>query len=109
MQFAPILESYMALTLEEVQKVAHLARLELSEAEVVQYQQQLSAVLDYVESIQELDLADVVPTTRAVPMQNVMRDDRVVPSLPLEEVLFNAPQQKEEQFQIQAVAVWSEA
>jgi aspartyl-tRNA(Asn)/glutamyl-tRNA(Gln) amidotransferase subunit C len=93
----------MSLSLADVEKIAHLARLELTAAEKVQYQKQLSAILDYAARLNELDLTAVLPTITAMPLINVMRDDTVIPSLPLAEALFNAPQQAEDQFQIKSV------
>jgi aspartyl-tRNA(Asn)/glutamyl-tRNA(Gln) amidotransferase subunit C len=93
----------MALTRGEVRKVAHLARLELSEAEVQQYQQELSRILDYVTRLDELHLAGVPPTAHAVPLQNVVRDDDIVPSLPLQLIRVNAPLTSDGQFLIQRV------
>jgi aspartyl-tRNA(Asn)/glutamyl-tRNA(Gln) amidotransferase subunit C len=93
----------MSLTIEDVRKVAHLARLQLGEAEIEAYQEQLSSVLAYVAQLDELDLEGVAPTAHAVARTNVLRDDVVKPSLSQEEVLFNAPQQAEGQFLVQAV------
>jgi aspartyl-tRNA(Asn)/glutamyl-tRNA(Gln) amidotransferase subunit C len=91
------------LTLEDVEKIAHLARLELTVAEKLQYREQLSAVLDYATMLNEVDIENVPPSAHAVEQKNVMRNDVVEPSLPIDEVLFNAPQQAENQFLIQAV------
>jgi aspartyl-tRNA(Asn)/glutamyl-tRNA(Gln) amidotransferase subunit C len=91
------------LTLEDVEKIAHLARLELTVAEKLLYREQLSAVLDYAAMLNELDIENVPPSAHAVEQKNVMRNDVVEPSLPIDEVLFNAPQQAENQFLIQAV------
>lgn len=93
----------MALTLADVEKIADLARLELTEAEKQQYLEQLSAILHYAERLNTLDLTDIPPTAHAIAQQNVMRPDAIEPSLPMEDVLFNAPQQKENQFVVQAV------
>lgn len=93
----------MTLSLDEVDKIAHLARLALTPDERVAYASQLSAVLDHVAQIAELDLTAVTPTTHAVTRHNVLRDDAVQPSLPLEDVLFNAPDQALDQFRIQAI------
>jgi aspartyl-tRNA(Asn)/glutamyl-tRNA(Gln) amidotransferase subunit C len=93
----------MSLTLADVEKIAHLARLELTDAEKAQYREQLSAVLDYAARLNELDLEGVPPTAHAVTRTNVMREDVVEASLPVEEVLLNAPQQAQNQFLIQAV------
>lgn len=93
----------MSLSRADVEKIAHLARLELSEAEKERYQSQLSAVLDYADMLNELDLTGVPPTTHAIGRQNIMRDDVAEPSLPLNETLHNAPQQQADQFLIQPV------
>jgi aspartyl-tRNA(Asn)/glutamyl-tRNA(Gln) amidotransferase subunit C len=93
----------MSLTLADVEKIAHLARLDLTEEEKAQYREQLSAVLDYAARLNELDLDGIPPTTHAIARQNVMRDDIVEASLPIGEVLFNAPQQAQDQFLIQSV------
>ena len=91
------------LTLTDVEKIAHLARLQLMAAEKAQYLSQLSAVLDYVAQISELDLTDIPPTTHAVVQHNVLREDVAEPSMPLSDVLFNAPDHSDNQFKIQAV------
>jgi aspartyl-tRNA(Asn)/glutamyl-tRNA(Gln) amidotransferase subunit C len=93
----------VSLTLQDVEKIATLARLELTAEEKVLYQGQLSAVLDYAARLNELDIANVPPTSSAVALVNVWRDDVVQPSLPLEDVLYNAPQQAQNQFAIQSV------
>ena len=93
----------MSLTLADVEKIAQLARLELTPEEKVLYREQLSAILEYAEMLNELDLTEILPTVHAVIRQNVLRDDVVEPSLPVDEVLFNAPQQARNQFLIQSV------
>lgn len=93
----------MSLTREQVVKIAHLARLALSEDQLTDYQDQLSSILDYAEMINELDLSAVPPTAHAVARQNVMRDDQIEPGLSLEDVLFNAPDHDQYQFKIQSV------
>jgi aspartyl-tRNA(Asn)/glutamyl-tRNA(Gln) amidotransferase subunit C len=93
----------MSLSRANVEKIADLARLELSEDEKALYQEQLSAILAFAERLNELDIDDVPPTTSAVPMKNVLREDQVRPSLDLEDTLFNAPEADQDQFKIQAV------
>lgn len=93
----------MALSREDVEKIANLARLELTDEEKKLYQEQLSAVLAYAERLNELDIARVPPTASAVPLTNVMREDEVQPSMALEDTLFNAPDSGLDQFKIQAV------
>ena len=93
----------MTLSIEDVQKIAALARLELTAAETELYQEQLSAVLDYAERLNELELEDIPATASALTLQNVMRDDSVEPSIPTKDALFNASKQDEDQFLIQPV------
>jgi aspartyl-tRNA(Asn)/glutamyl-tRNA(Gln) amidotransferase subunit C len=93
----------MTLTIAEVEKIAHLARLALSAEELTLYQRQLSAILDYAAMLNELELSGIEPTAHAVAQRNVWRDDIAQPSLPLDEVLFNAAATAENQFLIQAV------
>lgn len=93
----------MALSREDVDKIARLARLELTEAEKQLYQDQLSAVLEYAARLSQLDLEGVAPTASAVALRNVMREDKVRPSLALEDVLFNAARHAADQFLIQPV------
>jgi aspartyl-tRNA(Asn)/glutamyl-tRNA(Gln) amidotransferase subunit C len=92
----------MSLSLQDVEKIAGLARLALTDAEKLRYQEQLSAVLDYAERLNELDTTGVPPTASAVNIHSVMREDIVEPSLTVEDVLFNTVQHSQNQFQIQA-------
>ncbi|MEM7334649.1 MAG: Asp-tRNA(Asn)/Glu-tRNA(Gln) amidotransferase subunit GatC [Chloroflexota bacterium] len=93
----------MSLTREDVAKIAHLARLDLSDEALATYQEQLSAVLQYAEMLNELDLEGVPPTSHAVAQENVMRDDEIRPSLSIEDVFANATKQQQNQFWIQTV------
>lgn len=93
----------MTLSKQDVEKIASLARLELTEEEKALYQEQLSAVLAYAERLDQLDIRGVSPTSSAVPLKNVLREDEVRPSLALEDALFNAPDLALDQFKIQAV------
>jgi aspartyl-tRNA(Asn)/glutamyl-tRNA(Gln) amidotransferase subunit C len=77
---------------EQVVHVARLARLELDEAELQKMATELSAVLDHVERIRELDLVDVEPTSHAVDVAGVMRPDEPQPSLPRDVILATAPE-----------------
>jgi aspartyl-tRNA(Asn)/glutamyl-tRNA(Gln) amidotransferase subunit C len=79
------------LTSYEVQKVALLGRLKLSEAEVADYTRKLGQVLGYVEVLNEVDTENVEPLVHAVELSNVFRADEVRPSLPPNEALANAP------------------
>jgi aspartyl-tRNA(Asn)/glutamyl-tRNA(Gln) amidotransferase subunit C len=93
----------MPLSREEVQHLALLVRLGLSEEEVETFRHQLSQVLDHFRILQELDTTDVPPTAHVLPLTNVMRDDVPATSLPVEEVLANAPQREGDYFRVRAV------
>jgi len=93
----------MPLSREEVQHLALLVRLGLSEEEMETFRHQLSQVLDHFRVLQELDTEDVPPTSHVLPLTNVMRDDVPAPSLPVEEVLANAPQREGDYFRVRAV------
>lgn len=82
----------MALTYGQVEHVARLARLSLSEAEKVAFTEQLSRILEHVESLDRLDTASVPPTYHAVALQNVLREDKPHTSLEQAKVLQQAPQ-----------------
>ncbi|HZV96532.1 MAG TPA: Asp-tRNA(Asn)/Glu-tRNA(Gln) amidotransferase subunit GatC [Candidatus Nitrosocosmicus sp.] len=76
---------------EDVQHVARLARLELSAEDLVRMQAELSNILAYIDKLRSVDTAGVPPTSHAVPLTNVMREDEPRPSLPLADMLANAP------------------
>jgi aspartyl-tRNA(Asn)/glutamyl-tRNA(Gln) amidotransferase subunit C len=80
-----------ALDVDKVRKVALLARLKLSDAEVSDYATKLGNVLQYVETLNEVDTDGIEPMVHAVELSNVFRPDVVVPSLPRSESLRNAP------------------
>jgi len=81
----------MAITKDEVLHVARLARLELTDEEVDRFTEQLSAILQAVDKVSELDLSDVEPTAHPLDLVNVWADDEPGPSLPQDEALANAP------------------
>jgi aspartyl-tRNA(Asn)/glutamyl-tRNA(Gln) amidotransferase subunit C len=77
---------------QQVRKVAKLARLDLTEAEIEEFTGQLGAILEYVEKMNELDTAAVEPLAHCLPIHNVFRADEVRESLGTEQTLTNAPQ-----------------
>lgn len=91
------------LSLAEVEHIAELARLGLSDEEKETFREQLSAILDYADMLQQLNTDEVPPTTSALPLDNVMRPDDVRPSLPVEDVLANASDQEDDYFRVRAV------
>ena len=84
----------------QVRKVARLSRLELTEAEVEEFAGQLSAILDYVEKMNELDTEDVQPLAHCLPVSNIFRPDCVKEPLGTEKTLANAPQRDGEFFKV---------
>ena len=93
----------MAISEEQVRHVARLARLGLSDEEVERFRGQLSAILDAVGKVGELDLADVEPTSHPLDLVNVFGEDEPAPSLPLEDALANAPDPEDGFFGVPAV------
>lgn len=91
------------LSLAEVETIAELAKLTLTDEEKAMFQEQLSDILDYAERLQQLDTAGVPPTASALPINNVMRPDEVRLSLANEEALFNAPEAEAGSFKVRAV------
>lgn len=87
---------------EQVKHVAHLARLAVSEEEVEKFTKQLDAIITYFEELNELDTTGVKPTSHVLNMKNVLREDVPKEGLPVEEVLKNAPDQKDGQFRVPA-------
>lgn len=85
---------------QEIERIAHLAKLQLSESEILQYTTQLGAILDYVAQLNELDTTGVVPATHALPHYNVFRPDERRQLLSREQVLQNAPEQENGYFKI---------
>lgn len=93
----------MKLSRKEVEHIAQLARLALSEEEKALYQEQLSAILDYFARLQELDTEAIPPTATVLPLHSVMRADEPKPSAPREDILANAPAAEDGCFEVPAV------
>lgn len=81
----------MAITRQDVEHVAYLARLGLDEEEKARLQQQLSKILETMRVLDRLDTRHIPPTAQVIPVRGVMREDVVRPSWPLELILQNAP------------------
>ena len=84
----------------DIEKVARLARLELSEEEKKTFGNQLEQILTYMEQLNRLDTTGVEPTSHAIPIQNAFRGDETKPSFPQEEVLGIGPDQEEGYFKV---------
>ena len=90
----------MAIDIEQVRKVANLARLELSETEQQQFTGQLNSILEYVQQLDELDTTDVPPTTRAIEVSNITRADQIQVFPERESILESAPDREEDFFKV---------
>lgn len=77
----------------DVEHIAHLARLRLTEEEKEKFGSQLSSILTYVEKLNEIETSGIEPTSHVLAIGNVMREDALQPSLPAEDALINAPDQ----------------
>ena len=93
----------MRLTQDEVEHVALLARLELTDEEKERFTEQLNSILEHFQALSEIDTTGVPPTSHVIEVQNVTRPDRVTPSLSPEEALSGAPDRVDDFFQVPRV------
>jgi len=93
----------MRIDVKTAAKIANLARLTLSEDELVLYAGQMEQILEYIEQLQAIDTSEVRPLSHVHEMTNVFRNDTVQPSLPPEAVFVNAPQAKDGYFVVPKV------
>jgi aspartyl-tRNA(Asn)/glutamyl-tRNA(Gln) amidotransferase subunit C len=91
------------LTIDDVAKVALLARLRVSPDELQMFTGQLNSIMDYVAQLQQLETTDVEPLSHGIEVRNVFRDDARGDALPREAALRNAPQRNQESFLVPAV------
>jgi len=88
------------ITMQDVEHVARLSRLALTDQEKERMRRELDGILSYIDKLRALDTAGVPPTSHAVPMTNVMREDEPRPSLSQDEMLANAPERSGEFFRV---------
>ena len=93
----------MPLTREEVKHIAALCRLAMTEAELDEMAQQLSNILDQFDILRDVDTEGVPPTSHAVALESVYREDSVSPPSDLDDVMANAPRRHGDQFRVNAV------
>jgi len=93
----------MALTLAEVDHIASLARLQLTDEEKARFRDQLSSILDYMATLRRLDTSAIEPTATVLPLRTVLRPDVVTPSLPVGELLALAPAAEAQMFRVPPV------
>jgi len=84
----------LKITKEQVEHVANLARLNLTEEETNQMIKDMEAIINFADQINSLDIKDIEPTAHVIPINNVFREDKVRPSMDREELLSNAPKEK---------------
>jgi aspartyl-tRNA(Asn)/glutamyl-tRNA(Gln) amidotransferase subunit C len=88
------------LTRADVEHVARLARLALTEEEIERFTGQLAVILEHAADVAALDLADIAPTAHPLPLVNVLRADEVRPSIDRDEVLSQAPARENDRFRV---------
>ena len=93
----------MAISPKDVEYLSHLARIQLTEEELVRFAGQLAEILTFVEKLKTAQTEGVPPTTHVLPLSNVFREDGVQPSLPTEQALANAPQREGPYFKVPRV------
>lgn len=98
----------MKITLQDVEKVAKLARLEVSPAEKEAFANQLSQILTHMETLKQYDTDGIEPTATVLGQVNVFRDDVIRPSLPVEKALANAPEREADGFSVPKILNASE-
>ncbi|MBU5213855.1 Asp-tRNA(Asn)/Glu-tRNA(Gln) amidotransferase subunit GatC [Heyndrickxia oleronia] len=91
------------ITKEQVNHVANLARLEFDEEQIEKFTKQLDDIISLAESLNEVDTTNVEPTSHVLDIRNVLREDKAKAGLPREEVLKNAPDQKDGQFRVPSI------
>jgi aspartyl-tRNA(Asn)/glutamyl-tRNA(Gln) amidotransferase subunit C len=93
----------MAINRETVEYVAHLARLELKPGELDKLAVQLKDILGFIDKLSKLDVSNIKPTSHILPLNNVLREDKLQGSLPIEKTLANAPQKEKSFFVVPRV------
>lgn len=93
----------MSITRQDVQHIAELAKLSLTENEEALYQEQLSAILDYAQRLNAVPTDSIPPTATVLPLRNVMRADEARPSMPPADILANAPARAGDAFEVYVI------
>lgn len=93
----------MSINKDTVKYTTDLARIELSEKELEHFTGQLDRILDYVHKLKKVDVEKLEPTSHVLEMKNVYREDKVKPSLPVDEVMKNAPAKENNLFKVKKI------
>lgn len=102
--FAELIEDVIVeLSREEVRQIAELAKLDLTEDEVEVFTKQLSEIIEYFNHLSDVDTSHIPPTASVLPLKNVLREDNPQEPLSPDEVVANAPDSRDAQFQVSAV------
>ena len=88
----------MRVSIEEVEKIASLSMLYVTDADKKMLQESLETILDHAQRLNDLDTKDVIPTTYILKQQNIMREDEIIPSMDRDELLKNAPEKEDGYF-----------
>jgi len=91
------------ITTKTVRYVANLCRIKLTAKEEEKLSKQLKKILDFIDKLKEIDISSIEPTSHILPLSNVFREDKLSESLPVKEVLKNAPQREEDFFVVPKV------
>ena len=95
----------MSITLNDVEKIAELARLRITDQEKDKFTEQLNIILEYMNKLNEVDTTNVEPLSHPLELYNVFREDKIEDSLPVEKVLENAPAKTKKYFKVPKVIV----
>jgi aspartyl-tRNA(Asn)/glutamyl-tRNA(Gln) amidotransferase subunit C len=93
----------MSISLQEVEYVAKLSKLQITEEEKPRCAAALSAIVDYMQQLQEVDISQVAPTTHVLPLENIFRKDELIPCLPREQALALAPESADGFFKVPSI------
>ena len=93
----------MPVSKKDVEKIADLARLYITEEDKKKYTSQLNVILEYMDQLNQVDTSDVEPLSHPFDLKNIVREDKVKPSLPVEEALKNAPEKSGNYFKVPKV------
>ena len=90
----------MSISIEDVEYLADLAKLKLSEREKRKFQKELEKIIRYIDQLKEVDTEKIPPTSHVIPMENVLREDKILTSLSQDEALANAPEKEDGYFKV---------
>lgn len=90
----------MSINEDAVKHISHLARIGITEKEILRFQRELDEIVGYIDKLKTLDVGNVGPMTHVLPLKNIYREDKAKESLPIEKALKNAPQKRKDLFSV---------